>query len=206
MHNYFNREIFIIDPDNAFTEFCGLFNSWEASRGLMFARMAYAYSLGYNPIENYSSIEKYSGHDDFEHGEIISRQAGTTHTTTHTQDKVTTTYTDLTDTTKNKRYGVNSSTAQNTDESENTRTGSQADEHTGSVSVAGSGSDTDRHTGKDITTYGHQIEKSGNIGVMTASQMLQSQYDGLNQDLADRAIKDFLQKYTFYSGEVDYDD
>ena len=223
LHNYFNREMFIMDPEHAYNEFCSIFNLWEASRGLMFARMAYAYSLGYNPIENYSSIEIMDKTDTLEHGLNIAHILGisqvTTYnhdkvTNTYTQDKVETTYTDLKDTTKRKRYGVNSANAVNTDEDENTRSGSQADthtgsnnsDHTGSVTNASSGTNTDKHTGKDTTNTDYTLTKSGNIGVMTASQMLQSQFDGLNQDLADRAIKDFLQHYTFYSGEVDFND
>lgn len=223
LHNYFNREMFIMDPEHAYNEFCSIFNLWKANRGMMFARMAYAYSLGYNPIENYSSIEVLDRTDALTHGLSIAHILGTSrvtmydhdkYTTTYTQDKVETTYTDLKDTTKRKRYGINSATAVNTDEDENTRSGSQADTHTGSNNTdhtggftsSSSGTDRDTHSGTDTTDTDYTLTKSGNIGVMTASQMLQSQFDGLNQDLADRALKDFLQHYTFYSGEVDFND
>lgn len=187
----------------------------------MYARMMYAYSLGYNPIENYSSIEKHTGHDDYENHKKI------THTwsqdklereytnfyneTTHVGDKDTTTYTNFTDTDKNYKFGVNSGTKQQQSEYENTKSGSMDVEHKGSRKDQTSGKYSDTHTGSyndensgtDKTLYNSQVERSGNIGVMTASQMLQSQYDGLIQDLQQRALKEFLDKYTFYDGEVD---
>lgn len=256
LHNYFNRDIFILDPDNAYTEFCNIFNLWEANRGMMFARMAYAYSLGYNPIENYSSIESHTGSDTFQNGKTTTHnwtndtlthtwnQDALTHnwtndklqrdytnlatTTSHTNDKVKTTYNQVKDDTESYKFGVNSSTKVQESENVNTRTGndeveysgtksdttsgsysdthsgSYSDTHTGSYSDAHTGSYSDANSGNDVTQYNSTVTKSGNIGVMTASQMLQSEYDGLNQDLANRAIMDFLQQHTFYSGEVDF--
>lgn len=253
-HNYFNRQVFV-DPDNAFADFLNIFNQWKHTRGLMYARIAYAYSLGYNPIENYSSIEKHTGSDDIEHGKTTEHEYDNdsltrtynqdtltrTHTadnttrtynqdaveTTHTNDTLTTTFNNVKDASTHKRYGVNSSAAVPESEDDNERTGSQTDTHTGSVTNTHSGGFTDAHTGgysdahtggytdahsgkytdtnsgTDTTHYNSQIEKSGNIGVMTASQMIQAEYDGLKQDLANRALKEFLDRYTFYSEGVD---
>ena len=219
-HNYFNRVAFT-DLDGPFADLVSEFTIWAQQRGPMYARMMYAYSLGYNPIENYSSIEKHTGHDDYENHKKI------THTwsqdklereytnfyneTTHTGDKDTTTYSNYTETDKNYRLGVNSGTKQQQSEYENTKSGSMDVEHKGSRKDETSGKYSDTHTGSyndensgtDKTVYNSQLERSGNIGVMTASQMLQSQYDGLIQDLQQRALKEFLDKYSFYDGEVD---
>ena len=71
-HNFFNRVMFV-DPDAAFTDLVSTFTIWSQNRGYMYARLAYAYSLGYNPIENYNSIEKHTGHDDFDNKKKVTR-------------------------------------------------------------------------------------------------------------------------------------
>ena len=242
-HNFFNRVMFV-DPDAAFTDLVSTFTIWAQNRGYMYARLAYAYSLGYNPIENYNSIEEHTGHDDFDNKKTV------THTWTndtieraydaenplkttrlydsenplkvetgHTNDKATTTYTDLKDTDKNWKYGVNSDTKVPSSEAENTRTGSEAVEYsgtradttTGKYADTTTGKYTDKHTGsyndansgKDSTIYNSQIAKHGNIGVSTASGMIQELFDGLRQNLALRAVHDFLDAFTFYDGEVE---
>ena len=242
-HNFFNRVMFV-DPDAAFTDLVSTFNIWALNRGYMYARLAYAYSLGYNPIENYNSIEEHTGHDDFDNKKKV------THTwnndtieraydaenplkttrlydsenplkveTGHTNDKATTTYTDLKDTDKNWKYGINSDTKVPSSEAENTRSGSEsveysgtrADTTTGKYADTTTGKYTDKHTGsyndensgKDSTIYNSQIAKHGNIGVSTASGMIQELFDGLKQNLALRAVHDFLDAFTFYDGEVE---
>lgn len=215
-HNYFNRVAFV-NEENSFSDLVTMFARWAASRGSMYARLAYGYSLGYNPIENYSSIEKHKGDDSFENHKKI------THTwtndsvqrtynndavaTTHANDKATTTYTNLKDATS--KYGVNSAAA--VPVSENNRTGSEATEYTGTKTDTHTGGYTDAHTGSyndensgtDKQIYNSTLEKSGNIGVMTPSQMLMSEYDGLKMNLPLRALCDFLDRYTFYSEGVD---
>ena len=265
-HNFFNRVAFV-DEENSFTNLTTMFERWAASRGLMYARLAYAYSLGYNPIENYSSVETHSGHDDYENHKKVTRdfdaykvertynqdkvertynqdKVERTYNqdaveTTHTNDKVTTTFTNVTDSVS--KYGINSNSA--VPVSDSVRSGSQDDEHTGSQKEEHTGGYDDEHTGgyddehtggyddehtggyddehtggyddessggwsdentgTDKQIYNSTITKSGNIGVMTASQMIQSEYDGLRQDLALRAVFDFLDRYTFYSEGVD---
>lgn len=227
-HNYFNREIFI-DTEAPATDIVNIFYNWKLSRAALYAKQAYAYTLAYNPIENYLS------------NEVIETEHGLTVTHTHTDDNVTrtynadkishdyridkvqrdytadtetTTYTNLTDSTDHKKYGVNSATAVNQSQDVNTRngeaknvhSGSYSDTHTGGYDDTHSGGYTDAHTGSNADansgTDTVTATKSGNIGVMTAAQMLQAEFDGLKQDLADRALREFLQRYTFYSGEV----
>lgn len=242
-HNYFNRAAFV-DPDNAFTDFLNIFTQWKNTRGLMYARIAYAYSLGYNPIENYSSIEEHSGHDDFVNKKKVTRTWSLdtlTHaydsenplavsrlydpnnplkvTTGHENDKTKTTYNQLKDTNETNKYGVNSAQKVPVSEDINTRTGNEETEVSGSKHDTTTGKYTDTTTGKytdvhsggyndensgtDEQHYGHKITKSGNIGIQTASEMTQKLYDGLIQDLANRALKEFLDRYTFYSEGVD---
>lgn len=241
-HNFFNRVMFV-DPDAAFTDLVSTFSIWALNRGYMYARLAYAYSLGYNPIENYNSIEEHTGHDDFDNKKKV------THTWTndtieraydaenplrtsrlydpnnplkvetgHTNDKTKTTYNNVKDTDESFKYGVNSATKVPSAENTNTRSGNEeveylgtrADTTTGTYSDTTTGKYTDKHTGsyndensgKDSTIYNSQIAKHGNIGVSTASGMIQELFDGLKQNLALRAVHDFLDAFTFYDGEV----
>lgn len=237
-HNFFNRVAFV-NEENSFTDLVAMFNQWKTDRGPMYARMAYAYSLGYNPIENYSSIENHTGHDDFDNKKKV------THTwtndtltrsytndniqrtynndaiaTTHAQDKATTTYNNVQDQDTQTKYGVNSSNAVNVGGNTSTRTGNEVleysgtktdthtggytDSHTGSTSDTHTGSYSDENSGKDSTIYNSTITKSGNIGIQTAAEMTQKLYDSLrDQDLALRAVFDFLDRFTFYSEGVD---
>ena len=283
-HNFFNRVAFV-DEENSFTDFANMFSKWATSRGLMYARLAYAYSLGYNPIENYSSTENHTGHDDYENHKKVTRdyddykvertynqdkvertynqdkvertynqdkvertynqdKVERTYNqdavqTTHDQDKVTTTFNNVTD--ANNKYGVNSNAAvpvsnsvrsgsqddtysgsktdthtggyddehtggyddEHTGGYDDEHTGGYDDEHTGGYDDTSSGGWSDENTGTDKQIYNSTITKSGNIGVMTASQMIQSEYDGLRQDLPLRAVWDFLDRFTFYSEGVD---
>lgn len=201
-HNYFSRDIFI-DTDAPATDIVNIFTVWKQSRGALYAKQAYAYTLAYNPIENYLSDEHTEGTVDLEHGEKIERKGGQKITTTHTNDQVATTYNQLQDVNTHSKYGLNSANAVPSDIDTNVRTGSETATHTGSVSNEKDGTDTDTHSGTDTTSTNMTTTRHGNIGVQTAAEMLEREFNGLKQDLADRAIKEFLSKYTFYSGEVE---
>ena len=219
-HNFFNRVMFV-DPDSSFADLVSTFSIWAANRGYMYARLMYAYAQGYNPIENYNSIEEHTGHDDYENHKTLTR----THTNdnvqrtynqdkvaiSHDNDKVTTTYNQLQDVNATTRTGVNSSTPVPVTTDTNTRTGSESQEflgtrnetHTGGYTDSHTGSYADAATGTDKQIYDSTITKHGNIGVSTASGMIQELFDGLKQNLALRAVHDVLDAFTFYSGEVD---
>lgn len=47
----------MVEKDNESTHLVNLFGIWKNSRADLFLKQAYAYTLKYNPIENYSSIE-----------------------------------------------------------------------------------------------------------------------------------------------------
>ena len=242
-HNFFNRVMFV-DPDAAFADLVSTFTIWSQNRGYMYARLAYAYSLGYNPIENYNSVEEHTGHDDFDNKKKV------THTwkqdkleraydaenplkttrlydsenplkveTGHTGDKEERYYSDdYKDTDASYKAGVNSSDYVKAAKTENTKDGKEtleyvgkrSDTTTGKYDDTTTGKYTDTHTGsyedensgKDSTIYDSQIAKHGNIGVSTASGMIQELFDGLKQNLALRAVHDFLDAFTFYDGEV----
>ena len=258
MTNYCNRSA-LVDEDNPFADLVSIFTLWKYTRGSMYARIAYAYSLGYNPIENYNSVETHTGYDELEHGKSTERsfddykiersynqdKVERTYSqdkiertynqdkvertynqdaiaTSHANDKVTTTFHDVTD--ANSKYGVNSSSA--VPVSNNVRSGSQDDEysgtrtdthtggydnehtggyddtHSGGYDDETSGKYTDTDSGSDTQNYNSTISKHGNIGVSTVAGMTAELFDGLSQDLQNRAIKEFLDRYTFYAEGV----
>lgn len=231
-----------------------LFDSWKASRSELYFKQAYAYTLKYNPIENYSSREQMT--DDItthEHGsgtrteyddykETTEITPYTKETTTETPfDRVTeevTPYESETTTTS----GISGSAAPNsettasmkafnssgwvdtsksetnvnsqeqlvkdgTEKTETTwegnrkielqKSGKEKHEYSieGTKDEVTHGTDTDRHQ--------YLLTKQGNIGVMTPSEMLQKEYDGLIQDLAFRALNEFIDRYTWYSVSVE---
>ena len=266
MTNYCNRSA-LVDEDNPFADLVSIFTLWKYTRGSMYARIAYAYSLGYNPIENYNSVETHTGYDELEHGKSTERafdkykiersynqdkvertynqdkvertynqdKVERTYNqdaiaTTHANDKATTTYTNLKD--EAKKYGVNSASA--VPVSENVRNGSEDIEYSGTRTDTHSGGYDDEHTGgyddehtggyddthsggyddetsgkytdtdsgSDTQNYNSTISKHGNIGVSTVAGMTAELFDGLSQDLQNRALKEFLDRYTFYAEGV----
>ena len=161
-------------------------------------------NLQYNPIENYNMVEKMS--DDIttdEYGRTHTRTDNTTHAKTGTEtesrnltDRNTPNVTELTtpnltDTSNNSVYGFNSSNASPTGTSTNaqtgtntvTRSGSDTTTHTGSDTMThnttdrNTGTVTDADTGTDTHTRNYKLTRSGNIGVTTSQQMIQSQRD-----------------------------
>ena len=223
-HNYYNRSC-LVEEENSFTDFCNIFTEWSKTRGSLFARIMYAYSFGYNPIENYSSVETHTGYDRFENGKTMTR--------TYTADKVQrmylndkvedsfdqykekTQYNNVKDTEDYSKWGINTtlnspvpvSKNENTrsGDQENTITGKKAQTHSGGYSDTHTGSYADANSGNDTQTYNSQIAKSGNIGVLTPGEMVEKDYNAyvLHQDLQNRALKEFLDRYTFYSEGVD---
>lgn len=235
-----NRRI-VVDED-AENYVANLFAIWKASRENLYLKQAYAYTLKYNPIENYASHEVLS--DDVtetEHGEVIEHENGHKIETTPADYKDETTYpaerktettpynttettTPTNDTTTHSTKGYNSADFVETDKDvrsgsvsvatthpgvtketvTETVTGKETVSHTSQTHevVANSGKDTDTHSGKDTTTHSYTLDKTGNIGVQTASQMLEMEYEGLKQDLAFRALSEFIDRYTWYSEAV----
>lgn len=273
-NNYFHINIldkFLTRKCTLWTEdvavgFYSLFQAWWNSRKDLYLKQAYAYTLKYNPIENYASREvmtnditihlkgtsttrTHNNTDTRTHSDTLTRThndtitdtpAATTDATTHAQlTRTHTPYGDTVITTPGKisthsTKGFNSASfvdvdkdtesgteqvvtthqgnEQTTDVYSGTdsvvhttqtagseaHTGTIADAHTGTIADAHTGTITDANTGTDTDTRNYTLTKSGNIGVQTAAEMLQREYDGLVQDLAFRALSEFMDRYTFY--------
>lgn len=172
--------------------------------GVNWAKQYATLSAEYNPVENYNMIENMS--DDItevEHGHVVTRVLDTTDERTpnvteertddltHGKTGTETTSPDLTTTTDNGITGFNSAVDVHTGETQTTNTGTNEVEYntsdtdsgtvttttTGTDTTTQSGSITDTNSGKDTHTHNYELTRSGNIGVTTSQQMLQSEHD-----------------------------
>ena len=122
--------------------------------GLRWTKLWNTYQLEYDPIQNYNMTEIMSDDDTI-------TTYGRTHSKTGTEVDDRT----RTDDNKESVYGFNSSNASDSDESD--RTINDDNTHTYNVS------DTD--TGSDRQSHSYELTRSGNIGVTTSQQMIESE-------------------------------
>jgi len=149
-------------------------------------------SAEYNPIENYRMTEEMSDDETVtEYGRTHTRTDNLSHTETRTDnltrtiDNQETTTPNLTSTSQQATRGFNSPTDVNTDKETATNTGTNrvdtdgTEHNTGTQGTTGSntGTQTDADTGSDTSTRNYTLTRSGNIGVTTSQQMLQSERD-----------------------------
>lgn len=113
-------------------------------------------SFEYDPIQNYSMVERMT--DD----ETVT-EYGRSHAKTGSESDDR----DRTDNTIDGVYGFNSSNPSNSDKSDVTI----ADNNVHSYNI------TDADTGSDTETRNYELRRSGNIGVTTSQQMIQSERD-----------------------------
>lgn len=205
LYQHFTDRVIRLGDTTPTTDLLALFYRWKNSRSDSYARRAYALSVKYEPLENYDRIEHKEGTSELEHGETIER----THDNTDTRS-----YTDYneenvrsgSETDASGIFGVNSAASTPVPADTDTRTYNNVTDSkdiTGSVSDAHSGTITDEHSGTDTTTDGYDLRAHGNIGVMTAAQMLEEDRKLAAYDLALVAICDFIDRYTFYDEGVE---
>ena len=221
----------MVDSDNPQTYFQSVFASWAASRLPLYLKQAYAYTLKYNPIENYSSLEVMTDDETVhardskdthettpftEERNTITRPKRTDETTPYTSETTTvgpSTPGTPTESTTRGVMGFNSATwsnAEKTDTTQNAQTqlvksGKEKTEttydapETNVLTKTGKEKLEITYSGSDTDTRNYTLTKKGNIGVMTPSEMLQKEFDGLFQDLAHRALAEFIDRYTYYA-------
>lgn len=139
-------------------------------------------------VERSGSVEEKLEKSGTEKVETYHNNTTETRETTHNNT------TETVETTHNNTTETVETTYNNTKETiEKTFTGTHEVEtaHTGYI----------EHTtdGKDTDTRNYTLTKSGNIGVQTAAEMLQKEYEGLKQDLAFRAFSEFIDRFTYYT-------
>jgi len=140
----------------------------------------------YNPIENYSMVEQMTNDTTVDqYGKTTTRtdnlQHAKTGTETNTPNTTETTTPNLTTNESNQVYGFNSDTGVNADESVTAATGTNTVQRTGTDTIQYNTQDADTGTqqhadsGSDTHTRNYRLTRSGNIGVTTSQQMLESE-------------------------------
>lgn len=134
-------------------------------------------SLEYNPIENYRMVETETGSGTTtSNGTTTNTEnttmSGTTSNTTHSE-----TSNSRDTTTDNMIFGFNSSSAKNSDQVVTSETGSSDSDGTSSTTDSNEGSSTNNGTvsNEGTTNTNRELTRSGNIGVTTSQQMIESE-------------------------------
>lgn len=137
--------------------------------GVNWARMWNTLKAQYEPLENYNMTERGSDTDTIQHGHVetrtpdIDRSREDTETVTPRVGRTTT----------NEIQGFNSIDYSPANRENISQTG---EDITRTVSTdTESGTETIEHSGRDIDNKTHEITRTGNIGVTTSQQMLQSE-------------------------------
>lgn len=150
------------------------------------ARQWAAYNAEYNPIENYSMTERMTNDETVDtYGKITTRTDDLTHTKTGTEtetpDLTEERTPNLTTATDNSVYGFNSFNPVPSDGQSVGETGTDTTTKTGTnereydLTDADTGTQTHRDSGSDTRTRNYLLTRSGNIGVTTSQQMLESE-------------------------------
>lgn len=131
-----------------------LANSLYSMNALRWSKLWNTYQLEYNPIENYRMTEIMSDDDTI-------TTYGRTHRKTGTESDDRT----RTDESTDGVFGFNSSSASDSETSD--RTIDDDNTHTFDL--------TDADTGSDTQSHSYELTRSGNIGVTTSQQMIESE-------------------------------
>ena len=140
----------------------------------------------YNPIENYSMVEQMTNDQTVDaYGKTRTRTDNLSHTKTGTEtDAPNTTETqtpNLTNTRNAETHGFNSVQAVPTDADTQRATGTNTMTRTGqeqrtyNTTDADTGTQTENDGGQDTHTRNYRLTRSGNIGVTTSQQMIESE-------------------------------
>lgn len=128
-------------------------------------RLTADFTAEYNPVENYSMSE-HEESSNTASGTDTARDSYTDYKETQKQGHTVTSQTDT------QVYGFNSRTASDADAATNTTTFGAEDDTGDTLEITGTKQNTLTH-GK-IDTYERDLSRSGNIGVKTATEMLES--------------------------------
>ena len=154
----------------------------------------------YNPIENFNGVEEIN--DTTTHVLNTIHNDSTTYgskTNTNNSDTLTHNTTDTMQgsaTTENFVNGWNSGTSApqandlGTSDSTSTKTGTDINATVGEQTKTGTDTDTLKVTGTNTDTYTHKLTKSGNLGVTTSQQMLESEIELRKKMIIDIVFSD----------------
>lgn len=156
--------------------------------GLNWSKQWATLQAEYNPIENYSMLEQMTDDETVDvYGKTVTRTDNLQHAKTGTEttspNTTETTTPNLQTTEDNKVFGFNSSVGVDSDGSVSSATGTNTVQVTGTETLQHNVTDADTGTqqhvdgGSDTHTRNYTLTRSGNVGVTTSQQMLQSERD-----------------------------
>lgn len=176
------------DLDTLFTtpaEWAAYLPIWSSHQAINWQLELNALTEQYNPLENYSMQEGGSDVRTLVYGKSNTRTNNLSHAKTGTETDAgsssATSTPGVTQTTENGRYGENSATAVPVEQSvtsqagSSTASGTTGNTRTYNTTDADTGTQTDAESGTDTDTLAHGLTRSGNIGVTTSQQMLESE-------------------------------
>lgn len=145
-------------------------------------------SFSYDPIQNYSMTEQMSDDETVtEYGKTRIRtdnlSSQRTDNLTHSKTGTESDDRDRTENDANDIYGFNSSDPSHADKTattvtdDSTHTYAVTDTDTGTETTLNTGTQADADSGSDTQTRNYTLTRSGNIGVTTSQQMIQSERD-----------------------------
>ena len=154
--------------------------------GVSWRKIYATMSEQYDPIENYSMTETLTNDvTTDEHGHVVTRTDDLSHsktgTETDTPDITEETTPDLETGTDNSIYGFNSTDPVPTGEQTTKQTGTNTLKRTGTnekeydTTDIDEGTQTIENSGRDVHTRNYTLRRSGNVGVTTSQQMLESE-------------------------------
>lgn len=145
-----------------------------------------ALTADYNPIHNYDSVENST--DTHEYTGTQTMEHETTKNNTDTPD-ITRTSNGSNDS-AGSLYGFNSTAAVPSDEANGTS--QSTDKETGTVTSNGTENGTNTRTDNLKETITHELTRSGNIGVTTSQQMIESELELRKKQFYNIMIRDII--------------
>lgn len=194
-------------------------SNYNAYKKADFLRAYSALMSEYNPLNNYDMTEKsvdLNNHGettrtrsvDEEHNTVTTSNNYDYSTTTTASDDNKPTTKNYTTTYENDADGRLSTYSEQTGETTATTAADAADNYTtvaDDMTVINSETHTPTEMTIDSTTYSaddikaHELSRSGNIGVTSSMQLIQSEIDLRRQSLIYDYVYDFISRYTFYA-------
>ena len=145
-----------------------------------------ALTADYNPIHNYDSVENSTDTHDYTGTQTMEHEA--TKNNTDTPD-ITRTSNGSNDS-AGSLYGFNSTSAVPSDEANGTS--QSTDKETGTVTSNGTENGTNTRTDNLKETITHELTRSGNIGVTTSQQMIESELELRKKQFYNIMIHDII--------------
>lgn len=209
---YRNRRI-DLPEENTESYFKALFDTWRASRADLYIKQAYAYTLKYDPLSDYDLQEQLIGDvtthaKDSSDTKVITPFASEETTITPYAKETTTTTPYTSETTTEKVSAFNSSGFSDSSQSVYAKDGTEKVElqKTGTekhkLVKEGTQQDKITYAGTDTDTRNYTKNKHGYTGWHMIPEIMKAEYDNLMQDLAARALSEFIERYTYYCEEV----